>query len=85
MTVPARVRVCPPFAKGGSVDDAGVLRPVPTIGRRGWIELSRAYTRNRVRLDLLPTLERFNPSIRSVLARTADLAAEDLAALDTVV
>jgi tRNA(Ile)-lysidine synthase len=46
---------------------------------------SRAYTRNRVRLDLLPALERFNPAIRAVLARTADLAAEDLIALDDVV
>jgi tRNA(Ile)-lysidine synthase len=43
---------------------------------------SRTYTRNRVRLDLLPSLERFNPGIRKVLARTADLAAEDLAALE---
>jgi tRNA(Ile)-lysidine synthase len=46
---------------------------------------SRAYTRNRVRLDLLPALERYNPAIRSVLARTADLAADDLAALDDMV
>jgi tRNA(Ile)-lysidine synthase len=46
---------------------------------------SRAYTRNRVRIDLLPVLERFNPAIRAVLARTADLAAEDVAALDAVV
>jgi tRNA(Ile)-lysidine synthase len=38
-----------------------------------------------VRLDLLPVLEQFNPAIRSVLARTADLAAEDLAALDALV
>jgi tRNA(Ile)-lysidine synthetase-like protein len=42
---------------------------------------TRAYTRNRVRLDLLPVLERFNPAIRTVLARAADLAADDEAAL----
>ena len=43
---------------------------------------SAAYTRNRVRLELLPILERFNPAVRTVLARTADLAAEDDQALD---
>ncbi|MCA1646912.1 MAG: tRNA lysidine(34) synthetase TilS [Chloroflexi bacterium] len=46
---------------------------------------SRTYTRNRVRLDLLPALERYNPAIRAVLARTADLAAEDVALLDALV
>ncbi|MBV9582454.1 MAG: tRNA lysidine(34) synthetase TilS [Chloroflexi bacterium] len=46
---------------------------------------TRAYTRNRVRLDVLPLLEQFNPAIRTVLARTADLAADDLAALDALV
>jgi tRNA(Ile)-lysidine synthase len=45
---------------------------------------SRAYTRNRVRLDVLPALERFNPAIRTVLSRTAELAADDLAALDAI-
>jgi tRNA(Ile)-lysidine synthetase-like protein len=43
---------------------------------------SGAYTRNRVRLELLPLLERFNPGVRAILARTADLAAEDELALD---
>jgi tRNA(Ile)-lysidine synthetase-like protein len=46
---------------------------------------SRTYARNRVRLDLLPVLEGFNPAVRTVLARTAELAAEDGAALDAMV
>jgi tRNA(Ile)-lysidine synthase len=45
---------------------------------------SRDFARNRVRLDLLPALERYNPAIRDVLARTADLVAEDLGALEAV-
>lgn len=43
---------------------------------------SAAYTRNRLRRELLPLLEAFNPAVRQVLARTADLAAEDAEALD---
>jgi len=43
---------------------------------------TRAYTRNRVRLDLLPLLEQFNPAVRSVLARTAELAVDDNALLE---
>ena len=46
--------------------------------------LGRAFTRNRVRLDLVPLLEQFNPAVRSVLARTADLVADDLAVLDAL-
>jgi tRNA(Ile)-lysidine synthase len=45
---------------------------------------SRAYTRNRVRLDLLPALERFNPAIRTVLARLADLSAEEIDLVDAI-
>jgi tRNA(Ile)-lysidine synthase len=46
---------------------------------------TRAYTRNRVRLDVLPLLEQFNPAIRTLLARTADLAIEDNALLEALV
>jgi tRNA(Ile)-lysidine synthase len=46
---------------------------------------SRMYTRNRVRLDVLPALEQINPAIRAVLGRTADLAADDDAALEGVI
>jgi tRNA(Ile)-lysidine synthase len=46
---------------------------------------ARAYTRNRVRLDLLPLLEQFNPAVRSLLVRTADLVAEDNAFLESLV
>ena len=40
--------------------------------------LSTEFTRNRVRLDLMPRLERYNPSIRAALARLASSASMDL-------
>lgn len=46
---------------------------------------TRRYTRNRVRLDVLPRLAEINPAVRQVLARTADLVAEDQVALDAYV
>jgi tRNA(Ile)-lysidine synthase len=36
------------------------------------------HTRNRIRHELLPTLESYNPGIRQVLARLADSAASDI-------
>ncbi|MCX6020006.1 MAG: tRNA lysidine(34) synthetase TilS [Chloroflexi bacterium] len=38
---------------------------------------SAEHTRNRVRLELLPLLHTFNPGIKRVLARLADLASAD--------
>jgi tRNA(Ile)-lysidine synthase len=43
---------------------------------------SRAYTRNRLRHDLLPTLRRYNPRAGAALARAAASLAEDLAYLE---
>jgi tRNA(Ile)-lysidine synthase len=83
--VPASVRVARPLL---AVERAITLAYCAAIGQpvvEDASNQSRAYTRNRVRLDLLPLLERFNPAIRAVLARTAELAADDVAALDAIV
>lgn len=47
--------------------------------------LARDYRRNRVRLELLPALERFNPSIRRTLAATAALVRDDLEVVEAAV
>jgi len=70
-----------------------LLRPLLSVSRHdvlaylaerglGWREdetnADLAYTRNRVRNELLPYLEeRFNPRVRAALARTAGLIAEE--------
>jgi len=43
-----------------------------------------AFLRNRIRLELLPLLERYNPAIRESLAQTADILAGDAEAIDSV-
>ena len=40
--------------------------------------LSTEFTRNRVRLELMPQLERYNPSVRDALSRLAAAAAMDM-------
>jgi len=43
-----------------------------------------AFMRNRVRLELLPLLESYNPAIRESLAQMADVLAGDAQAIDSV-
>ena len=45
--------------------------------------LSTGLGRNRVRLDLLPRLEEYNPAVRAALVRLSRSAAQDLAHLDS--
>jgi tRNA(Ile)-lysidine synthase len=46
--------------------------------------LSPEFLRNRMRLELLPLLESYNPRIVEALARTARIAADDIDVLDKV-
>jgi len=84
-TKPAEVRLVRPLLRVPRVSTLAYCRQLGLPLVEDASNEARAYARNRVRLDLLPMLERFNPSIRSVLARTADLAADDLAVLDALV
>jgi tRNA(Ile)-lysidine synthetase-like protein len=82
---------------GGADTSVRVARPLLKVARAATLaycaqfelpvvedpsNLNRAFARNRVRLDVLPVLEQLNPSIRTVLARLAELAAEDDQVLD---
>ncbi|MDX6538962.1 MAG: tRNA(Ile)-lysidine synthase [Gaiellales bacterium] len=87
------------FAALPAADGAGRIRPLLELGRdevrtalaRGGIPWredrsneERLYARNRVRLDLLPAFRSLHASAEANLLRTAELLAEDDAALDVV-
>ena len=47
--------------------------------------LSRELTRNRIRLDLMPQLETYNPAVRDALLRLSRATAKDIAYIDEAV
>lgn len=78
--------------------EGDVARPLLALTRadtvsyctaRGWQPLTDAsntdprYQRNRIRHELLPLLEQYNPNVRATLARNAALLAADEDYLDT--
>jgi tRNA(Ile)-lysidine synthase len=75
-----------------------LIRPLLSVPRRETLAYCRsrhlsirrdptndqtAFLRNRVRLELLPLLERYNPAIRESLAQVADILAGDAQAIDS--
>ena len=62
------------------VDRAAIERYLRSIGQ-GWVEdetnADPAFTRNRVRHQLLPALREFNPSLNVTLGNLADIAREE--------
>ena len=77
--------------------EAVLFRPLVEVSRRDTLDycraldlqpvmdqsnLSRAITRNRVRLDLLPMLEQFNPEVRAAITRLSRTASRDLSYLE---
>ena len=79
--------------------DLLLIRPLLSVARQETLAYCRAnhlsirhdstndqtaFLRNRVRLELLPLLESYNPAIRAALAQTADVLAADAQAMDTV-
>jgi tRNA(Ile)-lysidine synthase len=83
--VPSTLRVARPLLRISRATTSGYCAQFGLSLVEDASNNARVYTRNRVRLDVLPALEQINPSIRAVLARTADLAAEDDAALSAIV
>jgi tRNA(Ile)-lysidine synthase len=87
------------FAALPAADGDRRVRPLLQLGREevraalreagiGWCDDSsnegRAAARNRVRLDLLPAFRSLHPAAEANLLRTAELLAEDDAALDAI-
>ena len=77
--------------KGSGLKNGYVVRPLLAVSRSeilDWLaeqqlsyvtdstNLSDAYTRNFIRLRVLPLLEELNPSVKAAIARTADHLAE---------
>jgi tRNA(Ile)-lysidine synthase len=75
-----------------------VVRPLLEVSRQETADYCRHYKlqprldvtnlsfsplRNRIRLQLLPLLESYNPRVREALLRTARIAADDIAFLDS--
>lgn len=80
---PELVLVRPLLDTPRSANDA-YLHDLKIEPRSDATNVDRTYLRNRFRHEILPLLETINPQVRAALARTAAIAQEDYATLDSL-
>jgi tRNA(Ile)-lysidine synthase len=73
-------RILRPLLGATRVEVEAYLRSVGQVWREDSSNADSAYTRNRIRHELLPMLEAWNPRLRAHLAQMAELARDDEAA-----
>jgi tRNA(Ile)-lysidine synthase len=82
---PVRARIVRPLIRVSRADILAYARTHRLQFREDPSNVQRHYTRNRLRLDLLPVLrQHYNPRLVQSLCRTAQLLADDEAALQAV-
>lgn len=80
-----RVRVMRPLLRATREETRAYCRALDLEPRLDESNLSTTPTRNRVRLELIPALEQYNPSVRDALLRLSANAAADTAYIDSQV
>ena len=77
------LRLLRPLLRLGRVDTTAYCEALKLNPRLDRTNLSPIYTRNRVRMELMPALESFNPAVRESLLRLSGSASVDLAFLES--
>ena len=78
----AEIRLLRPLLGLGRADTVAYCEALKLSPRVDRTNLTQSYTRNRVRLELLPVLESYNPAISKSLLRLSGSASIDLAYLE---
>lgn len=82
---PVRGRLARPLIERRRTEILAYLEHLGQTYRTDLTNLTGKYARNRVRLEVLPVLEELHPCAGTNIARAADLAREDLNALEALV
>mgnify|MGYP005853762305 CR=1 FL=1 len=72
------LRICRPMLEVTRADVVSYCREAGLAARLDASNVDVRFTRNRIRRELLPILERYNPGIREAVLRTSRIASDDL-------